>query len=545
MINLEQLVDEALLGRNAGRSAFANITKDLLVKFLCDYCGIAISDTGKYITSKTQYKVRDRELAIKKYPESRLLGKMGEINGGDLYITDCPELESLEGFFDENGKFDVGSISITNCPKLKSLGTLPRLVKGDFIISNCPMLNDLTGMPEEVNGTVSISRIGKKLKKNELTHMFRNKPSRVHCEDVENEPVLEGEEIFEAFGDGRLQEIWSQVQQFEKEHGNPLNDRWDNKKLTWHKFLEKMLDSNTSYVAFDKLSSENIKTITNFSKPNLKIINSIISDRVNTPRGIVVGFKGGKMEFCIGTSRKPSRSRWGSSYGGSTVYAAMKKNIKFGTDSIDASNIGSYLEGCDKVICVNLSDIPWESELNTSKLHNERVAARVGMINPGDIEQYKEIAKANMSRYKEIVANKRALEDPDVENLETEVNEILMRANKMLSAVRNPMWVKNHTDVSRYDISSVMDTVFDKSYYVSGSRPGRGYKSGQDGVMYWWNRYIMAINEIIMASPEYGKPATGWAKPNSSNLMKERDNLKANLNKAIDNADAKLAKYGF
>ena len=124
-------------------------------------------------------------------------------------------------------------------------------------------------------------------------------------------------------------------------------------------------------------------------------------------------------------------------------------------------------------------------DLETWKLKNQRYQDKQDVIEPGNKDQYKEIAKKNIERYKKIIAKNHAeneAEDGMAQKVLEYVNKVMDLATKLSE---NPAKYNKF----EYDIQSLIEQIGDREVY-SWQRAGKPTKYGKNGLMFLFASYI-------------------------------------------------------
>ena len=192
------------------------------------------------------------------------------------------------------------------------------------------------------------------------------------------------------------------------------------------------------------------------------------------------------------------------------------------------------------VVVINSGEGTGTSADDRYKLRTDRANAQKGVINPGDVEQYKEIAKANLKRYKDLLAQmrlerKKNDETAGYDKLIDEYEKIQMRVIKMIRGV-----TKNPKGFSKYDVDDFLTWLRDEQRYNSsyryGSKASGPMYYGEYGLMYYFKSFMDRYMSCFGDSYKSSIDASDY-----KNLELASESLK----KAIDTADQKLKKFGF
>ena len=171
------------------------------------------------------------------------------------------------------------------------------------------------------------------------------------------------------------------------------------------------------------------------------------------------------------------------------------------------------------------------------KIHKEREEARKNMINPGDIEQYKEIAASNIKRYKNLIAQAKLTKKRESEN--SEYNKLIDEYEKIntrvIALVRKV--AKNPESYERYEITNFLNWLRDEQRFNYNWKPGRTSQYyGENGLAYCFREfmgaYLNAFGNSMFKSTS-----------NEGNL-KSLESVSKKLKDSLDIADTKLKKFG-
>ena len=107
-------------------------------------------------------------------------------------------------------------------------------------------------------------------------------------------------------------------------------------------------------------------------------------------------------------------------------------------------------------------------------------------------EQNLEIAKNNVERYRQMIAKIRSQKNADLEKLDNDVEDILMRFMKLCKAAHKP-----GAKINQYSVSGISDMIRDKNRWSHGNN------YGENGIMYLYDEYLKEPSAI----PLVGSPA--------------------------------------
>lgn len=357
---------------------------------------------------------------------------------GDLYINNCPNLKTLDGFFGERPVSIEGGLYIENCPNLENLNGLPPIVD-DFSLVGNKKIKSLEGAPKHVFGNCYIVKNGKRFSEEYIRSMIEIS-QRVVCSEDEIEA-----NITEALNEPHLLEL----AEYLKSKGSSF----------------KKILGNGSNIHLDKITSKDVE-VYRWPKnidDGVKAANQIISGRKN---GFVV-LMDDKNEYnyiIYGKNLINITSRF---YFGNV-------NIAKSTDLINK--------------CKNAREIIvfYSNGFETYNLRWERSNARIGMITNTE-EQNRQIARENVERYKKLAAQMRANRDNDFEEIDKQVEDVVMRVLKV-SQISH----KNPSQIESYKVSSLNKWIYDERKWDSKRREGYG----QDGLLRVYDRYTEYLLDI-------------------------------------------------
>lgn len=168
---------------------------------------------------KSQYKVmqlKTGELKVWGKLVIKNVDEMGWLNisllDGDLYIENCG-ITDLSKIFSDYAKV-TGNISIVGCKNLSDITGLPRFIDGDVTITNCPALKSLEGV-SCLAGEVSIMRCGKRFSQSAVKNTF---PAaiKIFCSEEDIVANLNEAVINESFQDPILIRLYDQIRNLKK-----------------------------------------------------------------------------------------------------------------------------------------------------------------------------------------------------------------------------------------------------------------------------------------------------------------------------------------
>jgi len=531
-------------------AAVAQIETEVILQFLKKYMNIPESKANtrvirikKLAKTPTINLVLDGSLigsvgpkvTISKFEESEWPTglRFSKVKDITVCIKDCPNIKDLGNLF-TGVDFVNASLEIINCPKLNSLAGAPASIDGSFVCINLPSLKDIKGMPSKIEGTISMRKLGTRIKKSVIKSYITNTPMNILAESEEDVVEKDENEINEAFADGRLSMIWN----FVKSKTDVYNKFSD--------FIYRFTNLYSySYIEWDNVSSEIIEMrLNSLSKDQEKLLNSMFSTRADTSNGLIVGLKGNKIMIIIGTPHKGSVGgrRAGRTDGFPYINIQGKINYsawKYGVDLTKFSDVRKeYLSDCDLlwVWPINLNDYDTD---NVRKKRKNRADSRAGMINPGDAEQYKKIAQENIKRYKDILAKQKFTKISDISAESDQVQKLLNRYLKLTMDVAT-----GKTNMSKYDLDSIQKLLTGRYRSEWNKRNFSTTVLERDGVIELLSKCATIASDLKVTDPTTQN--VGSLHYNSAQDLKEKfTNTLAELRQTIQKADVALKTHGY
>ena len=481
-------------------------------------------------------KIKGR-LIISKYPGESLNIKCKEFNGR-LTIENCPNLTSLKGGLFDNSVVFKGSLTINQCPSLESLDGIPSMIDGDLTITNCKKIKDF-GSCDAVLGGVMWMNNGKKYTPEQIAQKI-SVVCPILCSTENIESNIEESMIDESLNNPWLQKLADQLKKY------PYNDAhsWQEPNYrytniddifynrTMGKRIYSEIDSNQVY-EFDLKNADEKKEFD-------KILFATYNSRGNTTgmeADMILVFDKSINAFVWGVGEKCNIR----GYQGQVVrYFTLPHK-----DKSTYSNEFIYkTEVRDKFNKLSHNEIAIVISTNTetgvnarNQMMRDRASARLGSITPGDAEQYADIAKENIRRYKQIIATNRAKKKNDkYEKLSNDVDSIMQRAFKLSNdVIKNP----KKYDGQKYSLTNFFNWLRDEQRINPNYKPwksgGGSPYYGDNGLMYCFRNFIDYYMDV------FGKDESAVRTSDTEYLEKAAERLQ----KAIDTADAKLKQFGF
>ena len=465
---------------------------------------------------------------------------------GKLIIENCPKLTTLQdSFLSKMAVFD-GSVTINACPSLTSVIGLPGLIKGDLSITNCKKLKSIDGI-DTVFGNVYWQGNGKKYTEEQLkdvVHVIK----KIFCGETEIEANVEEGLVVEAFNNPWLQRLAAQFKKYpykeyswrdnEPDRYNKVNDvfsKYSRLSRMYGRVLDKITSDDVD--AYD-MSNEKDK------KDLAKAFWDAYSAKNNNGADLFLVYKEDIGEF-IGGFGYVWRPRGSQNEGVQWIYFPTKDS---GPRKMGEGNNYTKTEAKQKlldygngytVVVINSGSktgTDWKS-INTIK--SQRQEAQRGVINPGDVEQYKEIAAANLKRYKDAVAQikldrKKKDEASGYDKVIDEYEQIQMRIIKFVRGI-----TKDPKQFHKYEVEGFLNWCRDERRrnpnYRWGSKTQSEYY-GENGLVYYFNRFM--DNYLTCFGDSYKSSV-------DTSDYTYLETATANLRNAISIADQKLKKFGY
>ena len=515
------------------------IEKDSIEAFLASCSGRCAVQHMKDGSVKVSGK-----LVVKDIKEKRLIFNCKEFKG-QLIIENCPNLETLEGSFLEKITIFDGSITLNQCPSLVSIKGIPALVKGDVSITNCKKLKDF-GTLDSVFGNLYWEHNGKKYTEEQiskLVHVLK----KVFCSVEDQEANLIEGEVNEAFNNPWLQRLAKQLKRY------PYKD-W-----SWQEDSEKKYnDVDTIFKQYgrsysnyhgrflDKISNSDIDVYDMGNKKDHDAVGKAFYDAYSQKNqkgsDIMFVFDENLGEF-IGGFGHAVKPRGYDSEVIEFFYIPNKGNNsgakisgRYFGKSIAREKLLSYGEGYT-IVVINTGVDTGTGGDERYDLQQKRTESREGMINPGDVDQYKTIAAQNIKRYKEIIAQNKAnakKNDASYDKMIDKFESIMMRVLKLTRLITKDPKSYNRWDVNNF-ITWVRDEQRRNPTYRYGSHRGGPEYYGEYGLMYRFKQYVDAYMGCFGNSYKLQPDKSDY------DQLEQYSNL---LQNNIELADKKLKSFG-
>ncbi len=471
---------------------------------------------------------------------------------GKLIIENCPKLVGFEGSFLEKFAVFDGSITINQCPSLVSLKGLPGLIKGDLSVTNCKKLKSIDGV-DSVFGNLYWNGNGKKYTEEEIkgrTSVIK----KIFCGEEEIVANIEESFINEAFNNQWLQRLALQLKKYPYKTSSWKTDYKEVDK--YNTVQDLFADYGRTSIrsggrigrVLDKISNEDIDVYDMSNDADKKDLSKAIysSYSLNDKNGsdLILVFNEDLGEFVKAygyTSRLrgsqkdtvvcvslPHKDGYYREYKSTHL---TKTEVK---DSLLKLGVGYT------VVVINSGESTGTSTDARYKLRTDRLNAQKGVINPGDVEQYKEIAKANLKRYKDLLAQmrlnrKKEDETSGYDKIIDEYEKIQLRVIKLVRGI-----TKNPKSFNSYEIEGFLQWLKDEqrrnpNFRWNSKSSGPQYY-GEYGLMYYFKSFMNRYMECFGNSYKSSVDASDY---------KYLESATESLKKAINTADQKLKKFGF
>lgn len=462
---------------------------------------------------------------------------------GQLIVENCPNLKTFEGSFLDGFIVFDGSITINQCPSLESIKGLPVIIKGDLSVTNCKKLKSIESSIEDVWGNLYWHGNGKKFTPEQIEqHMHCSKQIFCSVEDEEAD-VNEGV-VNEAFNNPWLQRLAKQLKKYPwKEYS------WsDDKEPLHYNTVDSIFNSfgrksNFGGRMLDKITSEDIDVydMSNESdkKDLAKAFYKSYSDDDAYGSDLILVYDEKLGEFVRGygsiTKQRGVQNKGIKVFDipNSSRSVSNKINDYFYSKTDAKENLLHYGIGYTVIVINNNKS---NSGSARRELQFARSKAREDVINPGDAEQYRKIAQANIARYKEIIAKNRtaAKKNNDVyDKIIDKFEAIMLRVVKLTRMI-----AKDPAAFTRYRVDEFLNWIRDEERrnpnYKWNGKGGPLYY-GEYGLMYRFKEYMDAYMACFGQSYK--------SAPDKYDHDRLESQLKS-LTVALEKADAELTKLG-
>lgn len=430
---------------------------------------------------------------------------------GILCIDDCPNLEQVGDVFKNMICFH-GSLVINKCPKFSTLEGLPMMIDKDLIISNCKSLKNIRGGAETVFGNFIWVNNGKKFTKEQIEKVIKVY-KRIDCSEETFDEILDESVVNEDLNNVWLQKLTKQLKKY------PVTVSWWNKEVRAKKLKEILPDA-----FFDRLTAKDIDVLDLKGKTDLaaayraiKTSNALIiyndtEDRFDAIITYTEG-GGGYLNYLPGGAALPG------------YYSTRSTNVAYSEIKDDISHLAVSTKSDYKILALNFPKDMWKE---LASLRGDRSRSKEGMINPGDAEQYAQIAKENKLRYKTKLAELKANKDRQKYlEIDDKIEGIM---NRMFNLTRDAK--KNPGKYNKYDISRLINMIYEKTTY------DRGRTYGEYGLLYRFDQFNGYFETC------FGKNGTYNSNPTKSDFDSLNKSLET-LKNCISKVDDRLKATGF
>lgn len=358
---------------------------------------------------------------------------------GNLSIEKCPNLTNIQNLFTIYTQLE-GNLSINNCPKLTSLEGCPEWVKGSVSIMGNSSLRSLEGMPKYIFGSLYVFKNGKKFKKPDIEKIVTNEYTQIFC-SLEDEIDLINEQLVnESVNEPHLVVLIRQLKQ--------------------DKTLSDDFQSILHYqLPWDNIDSSHVTEFDVDKKAKTYVRNLISGRHLNGATYICLLNREGQYTHIIYPESKrimcidPDCGEW-------DYLNDLHKGYWLAKTSTDLMKI------VDKAFTIVTIEVPW-SEMNDmrTKQDNRRESRRGMILNTP--EQNDEIARENMERYKKLANQKRANRDPEIEQIDEDMEKLLMATMKLTRMAK-----ANPQKFSQWDVTYFLQKIGDRQHWVKGKSAG-------------------------------------------------------------------------
>lgn len=438
---LNQYINESILDDED--DLIRDFDKHLAKNWVEDNC----TGTYKVIYLKDgTLKLSSGKLIIKGYKEDSFPPyiNFSAING-DIVIEKCPNIYSIEGLIKDPEFMTMkGSLSIGNCPKFNTLKGFPHILDGSMTLVGNQSLKSLEDAPEMVFGNVTMMKNGKKFKEEAISRYIKYS-RRIDC-SLEDESILESL-VNEALNEPHLLKLAKVLREKEGSFADNINKWMGN-------------------IAYDEIDASNVDIYNTADKTQktrgLSAVRNLCADKYT---GMIIGVTNGEYKCVLLPNKRILYIN---------KYISLKQH--------QTTDIVLYFEMCDEIVVINIPN-----DLSTTSKIRDRHISRQGMIKPGDEHQYREIARENLKRYKEIIAKNKASKDKTYEKISAMVEKTLQRYVKATMQLhKNP---DKYAD-SIFILSALNDAISGRQQYSAGKI------SGSDGIMVYYEHFNEAYAKI-------------------------------------------------
>lgn len=465
---------------------------------------------------------------------------------GKLIIENCSKLDTLEGSFLEKMAVFDGSITINQCPALTSVKGLPSLVKGDLSITNCKKLKSCEGI-DTVFGNIYWQGNGKKYTEDQLkekVHVIK----KVFCgEDEVEADVVEGL-VSEAFNNQWLQRLAAQFKKYPYKEYSWRDDE-PNKYNTVDKVFKEYGRVSAMYGRLlNKITNDDIDVYDMSDEKDKKDLAKAFYDAYSSGNDngadLFLVYKEDLGEF-IGGFGRTYRARGQQNVGMSWIYFPNKERGagRMGegtwyTKTEAKSKLLDYGNGYT-IVVINSGKTTGTSWSDRSKIMSDRQESQQGVINPGDEEQYKKIAAANLKRYKDLVAqikmNRKKEDTAGYDKIIDDYEKINTRIIKLTRMI-----AKDPKSFSKYDVTKFFEWIRDEKRYNSNYKPW----TKNPGVQYYGQNGLNYVFKCFMDAYMMCFGSGGYKSEPDESDYKSLENATTAMKKVIELADEKLKSFG-
>ena len=274
---------------------------------------------------------------------------------------------------------------------------------------------------------------------------------------------IELDMVFESFKCSILKEIREQISALRAKEDKSIAP--DN--------FSKMFQYKT--IRWDTITDDQVKEYTKDSKDGLKLAKRICSNRSNSVPGIIVNATKDPDDV-VKYSSLIQKSNWDIRF-----YNLVGKNYADGT--MKPGDIEQAL-----------SDKFWIIELRNDQINNEsqsqRRDAKSGTIKMGDPNQYADIAKSYLEKYKRLAEKKPVKKD-------TITDKVMEYMDKIISIAETFSKDPVKHSAYEYSIGTMLNLVGDRCHYDP-----KHTAIGQDGLMILYNKYLSYKMKLAGAEHE-------------------------------------------
>lgn len=407
---------------------------------------------------------------------------------GNFSIEKCPNLRNIEGVFGD-GVFVEGNFTISNCNNFDSLIGCPDNIFGQISIVSNPKLKSLEGLPSWNMGNIYIMKNGKKFTQNQINAIQNSEVGgsprkKIFCSCEDDENIIEEGLILEALNEPHLIELDYQIKntlkdindvQKSKELNNSINGKYQFAKLeSAYKYGKGFIRDlmRKTRLPWNELDSSQVTEYDRVDGKVLTKLRKIVAQSNNNVSFVLLKDLNGNYNYvydgdgksiaCIEFNKDLVLQCINDGYIPSEVSDLFWWKHKSSTEIIDIFK---------KAFSVVIIEVDYNDRSEVLSKRSKRMDSRQGMIT-NTPEQNLEIARENLERYKKIIAQNKVNDDPELKQLGSQVEKIMMETMKISQkAITNP------SKYEAYEVGMLLDRINSTRSYE------RGRSYGFDGLL--------------------------------------------------------------